>query len=454
MNSKRAWLVVSIAVFAYLIAVMQRTSLGVAGIDATERFGIQAAVLSTLAVVQLIVYAALQIPVGVVLDRTGPRALIMVGALLMFAGQLTLAFAPSIGIAIVGRILVGAGDAMTFISVSRLIAAWFSGRALPLLTQAMGTFGQFGQVLSAVPLLFVLHQFGWSTAFTGVAAVSLLAAILVFAIVRNGPVYADGSAPRTGQLDAAAIAAGHGTWRGALRQLRESLGRPGTQLGFWSHFVTQSSGTMFTMLWGFPFLTVGLGYDPGAASLLLGLVVVTAVVCGPILGIMSARYPYRRSNIVLGIVLAMAIAWSIVLLWPGQPPLWLVITLIVVIAIGGPGSLIGFDFARTFNPARSLGSASGVVNVGGFLASFTMMFLVGIVLDLIDRAAGGSGIPQQLYSLESFRLAFLVQFPVVGAGVVFLLIARRRTRRRLHADEGIQVAPLWVALVRGWRKRG
>jgi hypothetical protein len=152
-------------------------------------------------------------------------------------------------------------------------------------------------------------------------------------------------------------------------------------------------------------------------------------------------------------VLSMGVAWSAVLLWPGRPPLWLVIALLVVVAVGGPGSLIGFDFARTFNPARSLGSASGVVNVGGFLASFVMMLLVGVVLDVIDRANGGSGIPSELYSLDSFRVAFLVQFPVVGVGVVFLLRARRRTRRRMHEDEGIHVAPLWVALVRGWRRR-
>jgi sugar phosphate permease len=71
-NSRRSWLVFGVGVFAYLIAVMQRSSLGIAGVDATERFDVQAAALSSLAVVQLIVYAALQIPVGVVLDRHGP----------------------------------------------------------------------------------------------------------------------------------------------------------------------------------------------------------------------------------------------------------------------------------------------------------------------------------------------------------------------------------------------
>ena len=440
----------SIGVLAYVIAVMQRTSLGVAGIDATERFEVQAALLSSLAVVQLIVYAGLQIPVGVVLDRVGPRLLIALGAILMMAGQLALALAPSIGVAIVGRILVGAGDAMTFISVSRLIASWFSGRALPLLTQTMGTVGQLGQVLSAVPLSLALHSFGWSPTFIAAAALSMLAGVLVIAIVRNSPADAPLS---TAQMDVALLNDERGGWTIALHNLRESLRRPGTQLGFWSHFVTQSSGNMFTLLWGFPLLSVGLGYGPAAAAGLLTLVTATAVVSGPILGILSACYPYRRSNIVLGIVAAMAIAWTVVLTWPGEPPVWVVIILIIVVAVGGPGSLIGFDFARTFNPARSLGSASGVVNVGGFAAAFIMMLLVGFVLDLIDRSHGGSGVPEQLYSFESFRIALLVQYPVIGLGVVFLLLARRRTRRHLHASEGITVAPLWVALARAWKRK-
>ena len=440
MNSRRSWLVFGVAVFAYLIAVLQRSSLGIAGVDATERFDVQAAALSSLAVVQLIVYAGLQIPVGVVLDRTGPRVLIATGAVLMLAGQATLAVAPTIGVAIVGRILVGAGDAMTFISVTRLLASWFNGKTLPLLSQALGTLGAFGQVLSAIPLSLLLHRFGWEPAYLSAAAMSLVAFVLVFLFVRNAP---DGVVPieRTGG------------WRDAMHHLRESLGRPGTQLGFWSHFVTQSPGTVLTLLWGFPFLSVALGYGPTVASLLLTMIVAVAVVAGPVLGILSARHPYRRSNIVLGIVVAMGVAWAAVLLWPGQPPFWLVVLLLVVVAVGGPGSLIGFDFARTFNPARNLGSASGVVNVGGFLASFVMMLLVGIVLDSIDRANGGSGVPAELYSLDAFRIAFLVQFPIVGAGVVFLLLSRRKTRRRMHQDEGITVAPLWVSLVRGWRRR-
>jgi hypothetical protein len=101
---------------------------------------------------------------------------------------------------------------------------------------------------------------------------------------------------------------------------------------------------------------------------------------------------------------------------------------------------------------RSLGSANGIVNVGGFLASFVMMFVIGIVLDGYARTTGGSESAASLYSLAGFRVAFLVQYVVVGTGVVFLVIARRQTRRHLHQQEGIEVAPLWVALMRAWRR--
>lgn len=424
---------------------MQRSSLGVAAVDATERFDIAAAALSSLTVVQLIVYAGLQIPVGVAIDRVGPRVLIALGATLMLVGQSTLALAPSLGIAILGRILVGAGDAMTFISAIRLLASWFDGKSLPIASQWLGTIGQFGQVLSALPFALLLHEAGWTPAYLSAGALSLVSGVLVLLIVSNRPA----NVPMTSPVLVIEGSAG----AIALRHLRESLARPGTQLGFWSHFVTQSPVTMLVLLWGFPFLSIALGYGSGLAALLLTIVVGVGVVSGPILGLLSARHPLRRSNIVIGIVVAMAAAWAVLLLWPGQPPLWVVVMLLIVVSVGGPGSLIGFDFARTFNPMRALGSASGVVNVGGFLATFVMMFLVGFVLDLIDRADGGTGVPSELYSLDAFRIAFLVQYVVVGIGMLFLLSARRRTRRRLHEEEGIEVAPLWVSLMRAWRKR-
>ena len=441
MNSTRAWLVWGSAVVAYVVAVLQRSSLGVSGVEAQQIFGISAATLSTLAVVQLAVYAGLQIPVGVLLDRVGPKALIVTGGVLLATGQVVVALAPpEIGVAIVGRVLVGAGDAMTFISVMRLLPSWFHGPILPQVSQWTGNIGQAGQVLSAVPLSLVLHSAGWSPAFLSAASLSVLAVALVAVVVRESP---------AGRIATDATA----TWRDAGRQLGESIRRPGTRLGFWSHFVTQSSGTVFSLLWGVPFLVGGLGFSSAQASGMLTILVVSGVVAGPVLGVLVARFPLRRSNLVLGIVAALAVVWTVVLAWPGVPPHWLAYVLVVVLGVGGPGSLIGFDFARTFNPLRSLGVANGVVNVGGFLASFVMMFLVGVVLDQLDAARVASGQPSDLFAFESFRIAFLVQYVVVGGGVVGLLLARRGTRRRLRLEEGVEVAPLWIALERRWRRR-
>ena len=436
MNSRRSWVIFGIGVFAYLVAVMQRTSIGVAGVAATERFHVSAAVLSSLAVVQLIVYAAMQVPVGVLIDRVGSRALMIAGTALMVVGQVTVAFAPTITLAIIGRILVGAGDATVFTSLMRLVNSWFRGKLVPQLSQWIGNIGQLGQVLSAIPFALLLHQSGWTTAFLSAASVSVVALVGIVAAIRDRPV-GSSEGPRPA------------SWSESIRQLRISLARPGTQLGFWSHFTTQSSGTVFSLMWGLPFMVFALGIDPAEASGLLIVSVVAGLIAGPILGLLTARFPLRRSNLVLGIVGMMGLVWALVLLWPGTPPLWLLILLLVAIGIGGPGSLIGFDFARTSNPLHSLGSANGIVNVGGFLASFVMMFLIGVALDAQNTAHTTAG----LYALDSFRWAFAVQYVIVGIGVVFLVRARRRTRRRLAEDEGIEVGPLWVALIDVWRRR-
>jgi MFS family permease len=429
-NSRRAFVVWGVAVLAYVLAVMQRSSLGVSGVDAQDRFAVTAAVLSTLAVVQIAVYAGLQIPVGIALDRVGPRRLVLLGALLLTVGQAVVALSPTIGPAIVGRVLVGAGDAMTFISVMRLLPMWFSGTLLPQISQWTGNLGQIGQIVSAFPFALLLHTVGWDAAFGVAAIASAVGLVLAVVFVRAGPV-----AVRTDTIPIP-----H-SWSAAFGTFGHALRRPGTQLGFWSHYVTQSSGTVFSLLWGVPMLR-GLGYSPTEAATFLTVIVVVGFVAGPVLGLLCARFPMRRSNLVIGIVMALGVVWTAVLLWPGQPPTWLLVLLVVAMGVGGPGSLIGFDFARSFNPVGSLGSANGVVNVGGFLAAFVMMFAIGSLLDVLSSASG-----TPTFAWQNFRVAMTVQYVVVGFGVVMLLIARRRTRARLHAEDGIRVGPLWVALV-------
>jgi MFS family permease len=420
-SARRVWIVWSVALVAYVVGVMHRTSFGVAGLPAADRFAATPVVLSGFVVLQLLVYAALQVPVGLLLDRYGGRVLVVVGALTMAAGQLVLALASSLPLAIAARVLVGTGDALTFISVLSVVTAWFPARRVPVMTQLTGLVGQLGQVLSAVPLAALLHAAGWAPAFLSAAAVGVAAGLAVLAVVRDRPPGSPGPLPA---LPARAV----------LDGLRRSWAEPGTRLGLWTHLGTQFSGVVFGLLWGVPYLVAGQGLTPSQAGGLLTLMVAVGIVAGPLFGELAARHPFRRSSLVLAVIGAHVAVWTAVLLATPPAPRWLLVALIAVLATGGPGSMIGFDYARTFNPSSRQGAAVGIVNVGGFVASLLVAWGVGLVLG----AAGG-------YTPEAFRLAWTVQYAIWAFAVVAVLVARRRARGKLAA-EGTTVPPLREAL--------
>lgn len=422
----RAWIVWAVAVGAYTIAVLQRTSLSVAGLDAAARLEVSAGVLGTFAVVQLLVYAGMQVPVGVMVDRVGPRVLVVTGAVLMALGQASLALAHSFPAALAARILVGAGDAMTFIAVLRLVTAWFPPRRVPLMTQVTGLVGQTGQLLSIIPLAALLHGPGWTPAFLSAASLSVLFAVLAFLVVRDTP-----TGNRTDEASP--------SWAQVRHDLVSAWQHPGTRLGLWTHFTTPFASTAFLLLWGYPFLVSAQGLTRAEASVLFTVMTVVGLVAAPFLGEAVARHPLRRSWIVLSIVGATITVWTAVLALPGPAPRWLLLLLVVVLAVGGPASMIGFDFARTFNPPNRIGTATGIVNVGGFFSALVLILVVGLLLDLT-----GSG---ESYSLEGFRIAFSAQYVLWAVGIAGIVRTRQVVRARL-AEDGVVVPPMREALRR------
>ena len=407
----RPWIVWTTGLLAYIVAVLDRTTLGVSGLAAADRFSTGPGLLSTFVVLQVVVYAGAQVPAGVLLDRFGSKALIAAGGVLMASGQLVLAFTESLPMAIGARAVVGLGDAVTFISVLRLVPHWFTMRQVPLVTQLTGICGQLGQVLSAVPFLAVLTAMGWTVAYVSVAALGVLSIVLTLAIVKNTP---DGT---TTTREPTSV-------RDTLSSVKTVWLRPGTRLGFFTHMGTQFSVTVFALMWGVPYLTVAQGLSAGVAGALLTMSVAAAISSGVLVGVFTGRHPHRRSRLVLAIIASNALVWSVVLALPGPAPLWLLVVLVVVISVGGPGSMVGFDFARTFNPSTTLGTAQGMVNMGGFLASLLLMQAMGVILE----ATGG-------LSFESFRIAWALQYVVWSVGVVGILITRRKARRLLRLQD-------------------
>jgi MFS family permease len=341
----------------------------------------------------------------------------------MALGQLLLALAHTVPVAVVARMLTGTGDAAIFISVLRLIPAWFAIGRIPLLTQLTGVLGQFGQILSAVPFVWVLNRFGWSPAFGACAALGGVVAVSAYVMVRDSP---------------------HGRLRRNTHvaerffsQIAAVVREPGTRMAMFEHPLACFAALSFALMWGFPYLLEGEGVSPAVAGALFTVFVLGSVVAGPVIGTLTRRHPLRRSSLAMVTALPAVVPWAVVSLWPGPAPLWLLVVLVLGLSVSGPGSGIGLDHARTFNPPNRLGTATGTVVMAGFAVVLVAILFTGIALDLVR---GG-----QPATLTDYRVAIMsVQIPLWLACWIGVLVSRRQTRVR----HGVDVPPWREALRR------
>ncbi len=437
----RALVVWLVGVAAYVTAVFARTSLSATGVDAAVRFDASPTILSLFTVLQLAVYAGMQIPAGTVLDRIGARRSIALGMGLICSGLIVIAFANSVPVAIFARVLIGTGDAFIFISVLRLAPAWFPTRHVPLITQLTGMAGQLGQILSLGPLVGLILWQGWTAAFVAAGALALLAGLLGMAVVRDGgghilltipttepkpPRNAD--APEPALREPAVVERVAPQLEPQASILLRTWRNPGTRAGFWIHFTAPFSAYTFALLWGFPYMTEAEGLGESTALGVLSFYVLGCMIFGPLLGVLTSRFEARRTALVMVLVLAHTVTWAVVLLWPGTAPVPMFYVLAFVLAAGGPGSLIGFDFSRSSNPTARLGIATGMVNTGGFVSTLLFVFIVGVLLEVQGQSS------PELFTSAGFSLAWSAQLPITALGLIMMRRSTRRYRRFL-ADQ-------------------
>ena len=416
----RRW---AVAVAVYLIAVFHRTSLGVAGLQAASRFGISPSQLSIFVLLQLGVYAVMQIPTGILVDRYGPRRLLITAAATMGLAQLLFAVAGSYPVALLARAVLGLGDALTFVSVLRFAAGQFTPRRYPLVVALTGTVGSIGNVVATLPLTVLLRDLGWTPTFAVAGGLSLISGLAVYAML-----------PRSSRRPG---------WPGSSTELRAAAGRvgqrvllawrlPGTRAGFWLHFTAMSTSLMFGVLWGMPYLVQSQGFSRSAASALLLASVLVAIAAGPGIGYLIARRPAVRVPLAIGSCLATVLGWYAALAaYSGTVPRGLLIALVLLTATGAPVSGIGFAVVRDYNGPAIVGTATGVVNVAGFLAGIASCLILGWVLDAAGADASG------------YRIAFAAAVTVQLVGLVELvrwwLRARRSVLRALDRGESAPV---------------
>ncbi|MEV4320223.1 MFS transporter [Actinocrispum sp. NPDC049592] len=392
------------AVVVYMAAVFHRGSLGVASLEATNRFGVGPAALGTFTVLQLLVYAAMQVPTGLLVDRFGPRKILTAAAVLMGLGQVLFAVATSYPLGLLARAVLGFGDAMTFISLLRLASAHFPARRYSLVVSITAALGGLGNLVATVPLTLLLGKIGWVPTFLITGVVTACYA-LVASRLKDTPT---GPAPRAERVHVREVA----------RSVRTAWRVPATRLGFWVHFGTMAAPAVMTLLWGFPYLVAGRGLSHEVASSVLGVMVLVTIVSGPMIGALIGPRPEVRMLLVAGFLVFQVAVWTVLLLWDGMPVALLTVAF-GLLSLGLPLSAIGFSIARDYNPLHRVGTASGVVNVGGFFATTLSALGIGLLL-------GWTG---------SYRIALLVPAVLILIGFWRTGVWWRRARAEVFAAE-------------------
>lgn len=395
------WAMWGLGASCYLAALFHRMSLSVAGLTAQQRFGIDATGLAVFAAVQLALYAALQIPVGSAADRFGPRRLILLGMTLMAAGAAVFGAATGFGLAVAGRALVGAGDALMFVSVLLLARNWFPGNRYALVAALTGMLGGLGQLVATAPLGALLAHAGWTTTFLTASGVTAVLMLVAAAVLRERPA---GSATHAQSMPL----------RATLCEVWRSRG---TRHALWTHFTLMGAFVSVTAALGQPYLVGAHSLSRDTAAILLAVAVLGFVAGSTAAGRAAGAKPELRGSIALASALAITTSLLVLVAAPGPAPLPVLGFVLFVLGAAGGTSMVAFDLARTANLPQHSGAASGIVNVGGFSFAVTAQLTTGLLLDAL-HTSGMSPAP-------AHRLAFAPVLALAVAGTVLIARSRR-----------------------------
>jgi len=382
-----------------MLAFFHRVAPGAIAADLRASFDASAVALGFVAAFYFYPYAAMQLPSGVLADSIGPRRLFTAGSLVAGAGSLFFAFAPGLGWLLAGRLLVGLGVAVAFISVLKLIASWYSEREFGTWVGVLQLLGNLGAVFAAWPLAWAVEYVSWRTVFAAAGAVSLALAVAIWMGVRDSPREAGLPSPH-GEHDFAPRR-GQGRWFAGLAEVAASRR---TWMAFAMHFGVVGSYLTFSGLWAVPFLTDALGHSRRDATLHVTVAILGFGFGSLAVGAASDRMG-RRRPLLRALALVYVACWTPwVLGW--RLPYGASLAAFALMGIGISGVLLAWAIAKEINPPQLSGTATSLVNTGGFLGTALLQPAVGLILDL------SAALPPA----EGYRRAALLLVLVAAAG--------------------------------------
>jgi MFS family permease len=385
----------------YFLSFLFRSINAVVGPRLVTEFGLPPEALGFMTSAYFLTFAAAQLPIGLALDRFGPRR--TVSFLLLFAalGAFLFAQAESQGDLVLARALIGFGVAACLMSSLKAFVLWYPQERLPALNGSVLAIGGLGAIVATAPVEAALTLWGWRELFFGLSAATLLAAVTIFLAVPEKP----GS--RSGESLGVMV-------RGLGGVLASGL--------FWriGPLVLTTSAAMqsFLGLWGGPWLRDVGGYGAASASELLLDYAVAMTAGFVIMGWLTPRLirrgfqPLRIAGVILafsflgqaGVVAGLAgVAW-----------VWM-----SIMGFFGTAAMLFYAaLVPVYGAARS-GRVSTALNLLSFSGAFLGQWLTGVVIGLFPHEA-------KAYAPAGYATAFGVLLALEVAAFLWLLPALRR----------------------------
>ncbi len=345
-------------------------------------FAVGGAVLGNLSAFYFYGYAGMQIPVGLMLDRFGPRRLMTAAGLICGLGCILFATSTAFWGVAAGRFMIGAAAAFSLAGSMAVAGQWFPAHRFALLSGLAMMMGMAGGVFGQAPLRLAVEATGWRSTMLLLAGGGLMIAIAAWLTVRDRRRGSGGIGAVLAGL--ATVANNRQSWLIAIA----GLGASAPLLGF-------------AGLWGVPYLVATQGLDRTTAAAITSTMFIGWGVGAPLFGWLSDRIGRRRTPFIVGIVLCMASIAAIVYV-PGLP-IAAVTMLCFLCGLGGSAQIIAFAAAREHNPAALSGTTIGFVNCLVTGAGALYQPLTGWLLDLAwtGQITGGA----RIYDADAYRFA-------------------------------------------------
>lgn len=394
-------------------AFIQRVAPSVMTDDLMRAFQVQAGALGTLSAFYFYAYAVIQMPVGVLMDRYGPRRLLAGAMALCMVGSAAFAYADTLWMAALGRTLIGGAVAFAYVGTMTIAATWFPVARFSLSVGILQMVGMIGAMTGQAPLGHFVTALGWRETVLAIGVAGAVLAVLIFVVVQEIP--AEKKAAAKGQ---------RGAFRDVLRR-RDS----------WSSaligFALTASMLAFAGLWAVPWLRQVHGFSAGEAAVTASLVFLSWAICAPLVGWASERMGRRKPLLYFGI-LASAAAIAAFILFPDLPrPL--LYPLFVLSGVGGCTMIISFACVREANRPSRAGAALGFVNM--FVVGSGALFqpLLGIVLDVTWDGSLLDGAP--IYGPSSYAAAFSTFLVAYGIAFIACILLRESHCQPMPEEE-------------------